>query len=810
MATFAFAWELGDNYGHLSRILPIAERLRADDHTIVFAIRDLALAHAQLTPRGFSFIAAPSLIRSPTTSRAPVSYAHLLAEYGFCHLEGLRAAIRAWQTLWSTVDAVIIDHAPTALLAARILQLPTTLFGTGFTIPPDQSPLPALRPWVPAPPAVLQRFDAAVLATINTVICDYGRRPLARIADLFTGLPALITNFAALDPCASRTACTFLGPIDAPEQRMSVQWTSERHPRVFAYLRPDMPGFDCLLSALGALPGETICVIPGASAALQQRLRTSALRLYVDPLDLLDLLRDSDAVVSYGSAGLIAQSLASGVPVLVLPHTLEHLLNGQRIAQIGAGQVLDATASESTIRRALQDLFGDPRMRQAAIRFAEQHAKVDQAEMIDHATQIIARSARARRASSHRSDNRCVLYAWELGGGTGAMERAVAIADYLRRRQREIVVAVRDPVAADQILTPAGLRFVTCPLAAHRSARRSPTNYAEALLAEGFSDVVDLGARVSAWIELYARLEPDVVLLDHAPTAQLAALVSERPSLLLGTGWSVPTPSGPVAITHETRANTQRKCVKSDGDLLVEHTNHVLETFRRPPLARIEDLFAHTPLLLTTFRELDPYAHRKDGCYIGPLASPTRNRATWRTHAPIKVLAHLPLDLRHLGALWIALDAFNAEVQCVPTDTSPRSFTRALPAAVTVHTDPIDCTSLLSDATITVSVGDPDVIAPSLLAGIPLLLLSQTPEQRLHARRVLDLDAGIEVPQPHTATALISALRSLTADDSRYRLAAKRFAESYRAPRTLAFDLIERAMEGCLENPHRFAGTDEH
>lgn len=39
MSRILFAWELGENYGHLMRLAPVADKLRAAGHQLLFAVR---------------------------------------------------------------------------------------------------------------------------------------------------------------------------------------------------------------------------------------------------------------------------------------------------------------------------------------------------------------------------------------------------------------------------------------------------------------------------------------------------------------------------------------------------------------------------------------------------------------------------------------------------------------------------------------------------------------------------------------------------------------------------------------------------
>ena len=53
------AWELGDGHGHISRLLPLARRLKAAGAECVFAVRDLTNAQTLLDTSGFRFVQAP-------------------------------------------------------------------------------------------------------------------------------------------------------------------------------------------------------------------------------------------------------------------------------------------------------------------------------------------------------------------------------------------------------------------------------------------------------------------------------------------------------------------------------------------------------------------------------------------------------------------------------------------------------------------------------------------------------------------------------------------------------------------------------
>ena len=139
MARILLAWELGDGFGHVSRMLTIAEELRDRGHDCVFVVRNLEVVAARVQAAGFDVLPAPTqVIRyAASNGRPPTSVGDILAFIGFAEVERLRPFIKIWTSLVSRLapDVVILDYAPTARLAIGDA-CPTIVIGDGFTLPP--------------------------------------------------------------------------------------------------------------------------------------------------------------------------------------------------------------------------------------------------------------------------------------------------------------------------------------------------------------------------------------------------------------------------------------------------------------------------------------------------------------------------------------------------------------------------------------------------------------------------------------------------------------------------------------------------
>lgn len=376
MARVLFAWELGANLGHLARDLPVAEHLRAMGHEVAFAVRDTATAAQLLFPRGFGFVQAPLGLRAENLRRSPANYAEILLAEGYGRRDALLGRMRAWRLLFDLCrpDVLVADHAPTALASAWQVSLPAVPFGTGFAIPPAVSPLPSIRPWEEIDGERLVRAEHKVLETLGFVTGALGGRAPERLSDLFA-TPVLAT-FPELDHYGPRAAGFYVGSVHAVESGARAEWPDRAGPRVLAYLRSTVPGFAAALRALSDLGGNVITVAPGMSPADTAQFESPGHVIFSHHLRLDALLAQADLVVSYGGAGMVTQSLLAGVPLLLLPQTVEQWLGAQRVVALGAGCMVGKGREVDDIRSALAVSMEDG-LRRAAQDFARRHGKDD-------------------------------------------------------------------------------------------------------------------------------------------------------------------------------------------------------------------------------------------------------------------------------------------------------------------------------------------------------------------------------------------------------------------------------------------------
>lgn len=255
MARILFAWELGGGLGHVLRAAPIMRSLTQRGHEVWAALRDLSRSEAVFGPMGVQCLQAP-VKTSPPARPIPNarSFAHLLINNGFSEPTELAALAEAWRHVYRYVepDLILLDHSPTALLAARAHTARRAVIGTGFCCPPNVAPLPGLRPWLDDDGERLKADEQQVLDTVNQILGRWQLAPLDRLGRLYAEVDeTFLATFAELDHYPGRAEAQYWG-VWPTGTGLAPCWPTGEGPRVFAYLKP-FRALPALLARLDSL-----------------------------------------------------------------------------------------------------------------------------------------------------------------------------------------------------------------------------------------------------------------------------------------------------------------------------------------------------------------------------------------------------------------------------------------------------------------------------------------------------------------------------------------------------------------------------
>lgn len=399
MSRILLAWEMGSNLGHVSRLLPLGRRLRARGHGVLAVVRDLDAAAKVLAPAGIPFIQAPLMTSAPPVSAQPGSYAELLRYCGWGDVQQLWALVQAWVNVLRLFapEVIIVDHSPTALLAARSERVSSVAIGTGFELPPMREPLPCFPGFPGATLANAMSAERLVAENANRVMQATRGRTLRALSDLFQCERRWMTTFAELDHYEVRPGEQYVGPIGEVGEGEHLEWPTGGTQRVFAYLRPETPNVSIILRALAASGAAVVCYAPGIAPSETAGLKSNKFVVATRPVDLSILRRGVSLCVSYAPAATVTAALLDGIPQLMVPSHVEARLTAHRVEALGAGLTLLGTVSEETVAVALNSLLNNPMFKTRAAAFAERYRDFDperEAERIVEDLETLLRRAK--------------------------------------------------------------------------------------------------------------------------------------------------------------------------------------------------------------------------------------------------------------------------------------------------------------------------------------------------------------------------------------------------------------------------------
>lgn len=391
MASILYAWEFGANLGHVGAFMPLARALREQGHDVHWMVTQPAVVGEFLASEGFNWLAAPTV---PEVSRSgpPLTYADILLRFGYAEPRALFGLVGGWREAMRLTGArlVLADHAPTALLAARTLDIPVMLFSNGFTAPPRTSPLPNMRPWTPVPKQNLVQLDHAALSSINAVLARHKRSPMQHLAELFDVAEEALVTFPELDHYPERGPARYWGSLPSAGAGQPVAWPAAGGKRIFVYLRAESPHHEAVLAALHALGHPAAIYFPNMPPALTTRFSAAHL-VYLDrPADIEQMTREADLAITYASLATTTAFLLAGKPLLLLPGHLEQFLVARRVEEMGGGRLVNPELPPGDVRGMITDLIDNPSWRTNARAFSEKYAAFDQTAVIDNLVRRIS------------------------------------------------------------------------------------------------------------------------------------------------------------------------------------------------------------------------------------------------------------------------------------------------------------------------------------------------------------------------------------------------------------------------------------
>lgn len=387
-----------------------------------------------------------------------------------------------------------------------------------------------------------------------------------------------------------------------------------------------------------------------------------------------------------------------------------------------------------------------------------------------------------------------IVIAWELGENLGHLWNLLPVAQRLRSLGHDVSFGIRDVAQAHRYLAPLGLRWFAAPVAQGvPPLGRDVASHTDILAACGAAHATHLAGMVGAWRHLFDVLQPDLVLVEHAPFALLAANRIGVPTVHLGTGFTIAPTLAPAPNFRPWDSAMKDEVVQTGHRVALA----VQQVFGGPyPL---DECFRANETRLLSIPALDHYDGMRspDAMFIGAMPAPESHGepVEWKRDEVPRVFVYLRAS-PYLDAVLRLLDDAGAEVIATLPDVHPEQAARY--RTLRIYDQPVRIDALLGRCDLAITHGGHGTALACLLAGVPMLALPMHIEQLRVTENVANAGAGLGILPAHVTEHFGPVLRTMLATQT-FREAARAIAMRHSGldpARALdgVVELIERAI----------------
>jgi UDP:flavonoid glycosyltransferase YjiC (YdhE family) len=388
------------------------------------------------------------------------------------------------------------------------------------------------------------------------------------------------------------------------------------------------------------------------------------------------------------------------------------------------------------------------------------------------------------------------VFCWEMGANYGHIAGFLPIYKELKRRGVDIWLIVRDNTHVHLLGDEAVKQCLQAPSPRFNPAPRDLHTFADLLAQIGYLNEQVLSHYVLDWCELILPLNPDWIISDHAPTAQLAARALGIPACLIGTGFILP----PVQKFCPPLFSEFAQSVNQLDEKILGTMNKLLALFKAEPYQEIGDLFNSSRQFLCSFAEQDHYGVRSNFHYWGALFDSSFGEEF-----------ALPSGAEFYSFAYLTSKIKDFERAVAAVANLPGFKLLHIPAAdkniieqfsdrndVVIKSAPVLLSSVFDRVDLVVHQGGMGVSAQCLLKGIPQVLIPTQTEQRMLARQMLTQNIAKAVDHHKNPSFDIVFQEALV--DHELRAKTKLLKQKY------AGFSQQIQIENMVDEMHKFAG----
>jgi hypothetical protein len=416
------AWEMGRNYGHVTKLAELAKAIARKQKKrveLIFVLQSTGALLQFADGLDYKLLQAPLYPPRPrprppaVKGKAPappamipsLTYVDDLRACGYEDPKALAGLIRSWRDLYDLVkpDILITQAAPTALLAARGFKFKTVTYGGTYDIPASANPMPLVCYWEKYDPKIIAVRESEIVRNVNEALALNGLKPIASMSEMLKTDRQFITMFEELDHYPDRARIEgkkphYLGQCFSLDSGEDIAWNKKAQKRIMAYIRPESPAFAQAITALSKSPKNVDVIIsaPGISEPHRKALQQLHVRVINGPVRLAPLLKDCDLGINHSSQGIACAFAVHGIPQLLLPGHIEQLGFAKALGRNTLGRSLVGRFGPDKVHELIGLLLHAPEYKASAQAFAQKYNGFKPEKLADDVAEKIIALANAK------------------------------------------------------------------------------------------------------------------------------------------------------------------------------------------------------------------------------------------------------------------------------------------------------------------------------------------------------------------------------------------------------------------------------
>jgi len=379
MANITCAWELGGGLGHIYSLSTLGNELKSAGHKVAYILKEIQHSNYYIEPETNIYQAPRAEISGCRLPMPILNYTEILMHRGYFSQDILFELCRRWRNLLiqSETELLIVDHSPTAILAAHTLGIKCISLGTGFASPERVSPFPIFRETGSKYAGRIHTIEQGVLSSMNSVLKKFQIAPFTNLHDLFSTLQCdLLTTFKELDIYQGRAQSQYIGPLlkRSEDDGETDIWPHTHEQNVFVYLKKEYKQLNVILSELSEIKANFVIYIDGVNLNQESSISQKNIVFLDKPANPGTIFKIADLILCHAGHGVVSESLLNGTPLILLPMVLEQGLTAGRVEGIKAGRCIKFSRNKtSSLKRDIEKILHEDSYKTSANNFFEKY-----------------------------------------------------------------------------------------------------------------------------------------------------------------------------------------------------------------------------------------------------------------------------------------------------------------------------------------------------------------------------------------------------------------------------------------------------